>query len=197
MPPEVPDIPRPAVLIFSKTNGYRHDSIAQAVPAVESLVAARGSSSFATENAAVFHPAHLAKFDVVVFASATGDMFTPPQRKAFEDWLAAGHGFVGLDGAAVDSHPDWYKTILGYHNSSATPAAATSFPPPTSSRSTARIPRRATCPNAGAGPTNITAGTPRPPPIPMSSHGSTKRGCGSTPNIGCAARKEGKGCGGR
>lgn len=128
VPPEVPDIPRPAVLIFSKTNGYRHDSIAEAVPAVESLVAARGWSSFATENAAVFNPAELAKFDVVVFASATGDMFTPPQRKAFEDWLAAGRGFVGLHGAAVDSHPDWYKAILGYHKFIGHPGGADQFP---------------------------------------------------------------------
>ena len=67
---EPPAIP-PAVLIDSKTNGFRHDSIAQAVPAIAKLAAARGWSAFATENAAVFNPGQLARFDLVVFASAS------------------------------------------------------------------------------------------------------------------------------
>ena len=45
--PALPELKHPAVLIVSKTNGYRHDSIAQAVPAIEKLVKARGWSSFA------------------------------------------------------------------------------------------------------------------------------------------------------
>lgn len=111
--PELPSLKRPAILIFSKTNGWRHDSIPQAVRAIEKLVRARGWSSYATENAAVFNPAQLAKFDTVVFASATGDMFTPDQRAAFQGYLAGGHGFVALHGAGDGSHPDWYQKILG------------------------------------------------------------------------------------
>jgi hypothetical protein len=80
--PALPPLKRPAILIFSKTNAFRHDSIAQAVPAIEKLVRARGWSSYATENAAVFNPNQLARFDAVVFASATGDWFTPEQRAA-------------------------------------------------------------------------------------------------------------------
>ena len=80
---EPPAIP-PAVLIVSKTNGFRHDSIAQAVPAIAKLAAARGWSAFATENAAVFNPGQLARFDLVVFASASGEMFTPEQAAAFQ-----------------------------------------------------------------------------------------------------------------
>src|SRR5687768_7124458 len=90
VPPQLP----PAVLIVSKTNGFRHDSIADAVPAIERLVAARGWSSFATENAAVFNPEQLARFDLVVFASASGEMFTPEQAAAFQAWVARGNGFV-------------------------------------------------------------------------------------------------------
>ena len=71
VPPELPEIVRPAVLIVSKTNGFRHDSIAEAVPAIERLAAARGWAHFATENAAVFNPEQLARFDLVVFASAS------------------------------------------------------------------------------------------------------------------------------
>ncbi|MBE1528093.1 hypothetical protein GGC65_002549 [Sphingopyxis sp. OAS728] len=113
VPPELPALTRPAVLIISKTNGYRHDSIAEAVPAIEALVKARGWSSFATENAAVFNPRQLAKFDVIVFASASGDIYTSDQRAAFQSWIANGGGFVGLHSAGDGSHPDWVVKIRG------------------------------------------------------------------------------------
>jgi len=58
--PRLPALKRPAILIFSKTNSYRHDSIPAAVAAVEKRVRARGWSAYATENAAVFNPAALA-----------------------------------------------------------------------------------------------------------------------------------------
>lgn len=111
--PELPALRRPAILVFSKTNSFRHDSIPQAVRAIEKLVRARGWSAYATENAAIFNPAQLAKFDAVVFASATGDMFTPDQRAAFLGYLAGGRGFVALHGAGDGSHPGWYQQILG------------------------------------------------------------------------------------
>ncbi len=108
--PELPPLRHPAVLIFSKTNGYRHGpAIEAAVPAIRALVEKRGWSAYATENAAVFNPAQLARFDVVVFASATGDLFTPEQREAFKAWIERGGGFVGLHGAGDASNPwPWY-----------------------------------------------------------------------------------------
>lgn len=111
--PELPALGRPAVLIVSKTNGYRHDSIEQAVPAIEALVRARGWSSYATENAAVFNPRDLAKFDVIVFANASGDIYTPDQRDAFQAFIARGGGFVGLHSAGDGSHPDWFVKMRG------------------------------------------------------------------------------------
>ncbi|MDT8759764.1 ThuA domain-containing protein [Sphingomonas psychrotolerans] len=125
--PTLPPLRRPAILIFSKTNSYRHDSIPAAVAAVEKMVRARGWSSYATENAAVFNPAQLARFDAVVFASASGDLFTPEQRVAFQQWIAAGHGFVGLHAAGDGSHPDWYQAMLGYGGYTGHPGGADQF----------------------------------------------------------------------
>jgi type 1 glutamine amidotransferase len=112
-PPELPEFGRPAVLIVSKTNGFRHDSIAEAVPAIERLVAARGWGSFATENAAVFNPEQLARFDLVVFASASGDLFTADQAAAFQAWVAEGNGFVALHATGDASLPDWFDEMIG------------------------------------------------------------------------------------
>ena len=125
--PEIPDIPRPAVLIVSKTNGYRHDSIEQAVPAIEAIAAARGWSSYATENAAVFNPEALAKFDVIVFANASGDIYTSAQRAAFQAFLAKGGGFVGLHSAGDGSHPGWFVKMRGNGNFTGHPGGADQF----------------------------------------------------------------------
>lgn len=125
--PTLPALRRSAILIFSKTNSYRHDSIPATVAAVGKLVRARGWSVYATENAAVFNPAQLARFDAVVFASATGDLFTPEQRAAFQRWIAAGHGFVGLHGAGDGSHPEWYQQMLGYGGYTGHPGGADQF----------------------------------------------------------------------
>lgn len=127
--PQLPVLTRPAVLIISKTNGYRHDSIAQAVPAIERLVKARGWSSFATENAAVFNPSQLAKFDVIVFASASGDIYTPNQRAAFQSWIAKGGGWVGLHSAGDGSHPDWVVRMRGNGKFIGHPGGADQFQP--------------------------------------------------------------------
>jgi type 1 glutamine amidotransferase len=111
--PRLPELASPAVLIVSKTNGFRHDSIAEAVPAIAKLAAARGWSAYATENAAVFNPAQLARFDLVVFASASGEMFTPEQAAAFQAWVAEGHGFVAFHATGDASMPDWFDAMIG------------------------------------------------------------------------------------
>jgi type 1 glutamine amidotransferase len=106
--PELPaTMSRPAILIFSKTNGFRHDHIPTSNPAIERLVRARGWSAYVTENAAVFNPAQLARFDAVVFNSVSGSPFTPDQRAAFQDWVSKGGGFVGLHGAGGDNSYAW------------------------------------------------------------------------------------------
>jgi len=125
--PTLPPLKHPAILVFSKTNSFRHDSIPAATAAIEKIVRARGWSVYATENAAIFNPAQLVRFDAVVFASATGDLFTPDQRAAFQAWLASGHGFVGLHGAGDGSHPDWYQALLGYGGYTGHPGGADQF----------------------------------------------------------------------
>lgn len=125
--PDLPALRRPAVLIFSKTNSYRHDSIPDSIRAVSALARKRGWSVYASENAAIFNPDQLARFDLIVFASATGDMLTPVQRGAFEKWIAAGHGFVGLHGAGDGSHPAWYQAMLGYSGYTGHPGGGDQF----------------------------------------------------------------------
>ena len=97
-----------AVLIFSKTNGFRDGAqIAAANRALEKIAQQRGWSSYTTENAAVFNPAQLSRFKVVVWNSVSGDVLRPDQRVSLRKWLEHGGGFVGLHGAGGDPQYAW------------------------------------------------------------------------------------------
>ncbi|MER7561808.1 ThuA domain-containing protein [Streptomyces sp. NPDC097941] len=94
------------VLVFSKTAGFRHDSIPEGVAAVRELGASAGFSVDATEDAAAFTPRNLRRYDAVVFLSTTGDVLDPTQQRAFEGYIRHGGGYVGIH-AAADTEYDW------------------------------------------------------------------------------------------
>ena len=86
-----------AVLVFTKTNGFRHkDGILGGLRAFDELSKRHGFAVFATENGAIFNPDDLKRFDVVVFLNATGDMLSENQETAFKEWLQAGGGWLGI-----------------------------------------------------------------------------------------------------
>ncbi len=102
------------VLLFSRTTGFRHDSIAVAVPALQQVGAARGWTVDATEDPLAFTPENLAVYDVVVFLLTTGDVLDEQQQQAFEQFVALGRGYVGVHSAS-DTEYDWpwYGEMLG------------------------------------------------------------------------------------
>jgi type 1 glutamine amidotransferase len=108
-PPALPaEIARPAILVFSKTNGFRHE---EAIPAANAMLTQmakdNGWGHFQTENGATFDPAILSRFDAVVFNNVSGDVFTPAQRQALKGFIESGGGFVGIHGAGGDPSYDW------------------------------------------------------------------------------------------
>jgi len=109
VPPTLPaELPAPALLVFSKTNSFRHvEGIEGGARALEALAREHGWGLLHTENGAVFNPNDLARFDVVVFLNASGDMLSADQERAFQTWFEAGGGWLGIHGAGDDSHADW------------------------------------------------------------------------------------------
>lgn len=109
VPPVLPaDLGSPAILIFSKTNGFRNDGQIQAANrALEAIARRNGWASYTTEDAAVFNPAQLSRFRATVWNSTSGDILTTQQRGDFKAWLEAGGGFVGLHGAGGDLSYAW------------------------------------------------------------------------------------------
>jgi len=108
-PPAIPaNLPRPAILVFSKTNAFRHEeSIPPGNAFFAELAKQKGWGYFQTENGAAFSPEVLAKFDAVVFNNVSGDVFTPDQQAAFKDFLESGGGYVGVHAAGDNSHQAW------------------------------------------------------------------------------------------
>ncbi|MER7402695.1 ThuA domain-containing protein [Streptomyces sp. NPDC000070] len=94
------------VLVFSKTAGFRHDSIPEGVAAVRQLGEQGGFTVDATENAGAFTSSNLRRYDAVVFLSTTGDVLDARQQRAFEGYIRAGGGYVGVH-AAADTEYDW------------------------------------------------------------------------------------------
>ncbi|MFC3894031.1 ThuA domain-containing protein [Lentzea rhizosphaerae] len=102
------------VLVFSKTAGFRHDSIPNGIQMIRELGAANNFTVTATEDAAQFTTANLAQYEAVVFLSTTGDVLNATQQSAFESYVRGGGGYVGIHSAA-DTEYDWpfYGELVG------------------------------------------------------------------------------------
>jgi type 1 glutamine amidotransferase len=105
---------QPNVLVFSKTAGFRHDSIPAGIAALKGLAEQHGFGLTQTEDATQFADPTLATFAAVVFRSTTGDVLIAGEEAAFERYIAAGHGYVGIH-AAADCEYNWayYGGLVG------------------------------------------------------------------------------------
>ncbi|WP_327327049.1 ThuA domain-containing protein [Streptomyces sp. NBC_01210] len=109
-----PDRTAKRVLVFSKTAGFRHDSIPAGIAALKELGKSSNIAVDATEEAAQFTTSNLARYDAVVFLSTTGDVLGADQQKAFENYVSTGGGYMGVH-AAADTEYDWafYGGLVG------------------------------------------------------------------------------------
>jgi cytochrome c len=106
--------PEKRVLVFSKTAGFRHSSIPAGKTAIIKLGKETGFSVDTTENAAVFTDKNLPKYSAVIFLNTTGNVLNDKQQDAFERYIQAGGGYVGIH-AATDTEYDWpwYNKLSG------------------------------------------------------------------------------------
>src|SRR5437870_6084547 len=105
---------KPRVLVFSKTTGFRHSSIPNGIAAIQKLGEQNGFDVDTTENADLFNDSTLKKYSAVIFLNTTGDVLDYRQEAAFERYIQAGGGFVGVH-SATDTEYDWgwYGRLAG------------------------------------------------------------------------------------
>lgn len=102
------------VLVFSKTEGFRHSSIPNGITAIQQLGINNNFEVDATEDATVFTFENLVQYDAVIFLSTTGNVLSSNQEAAFEQYIQSGGGYVGIH-AASDTEYDWpwYGELVG------------------------------------------------------------------------------------
>jgi type 1 glutamine amidotransferase len=105
-----------SVLLFSKTAGWHHESILAGVPAIRALGELHDFKVFWTDDAnRVFNDRELAKYKAVIFLCTTGDVLNDQQQAAFERYIKAGGGFVGIHSASDTEYEwPWYTKMVGH-----------------------------------------------------------------------------------
>ena len=96
----------PGLLVFSRTVGFRHDSIPAAAACLKRFADRQGWEIVFTEDPSAFTPGNLARFDVAVFLMTRGDVLGPAEEAAFQGFIRSGKGFVGIHTATI-TEIDW------------------------------------------------------------------------------------------
>lgn len=104
----------PKVLVFSKTTGYRHQSIGAGKLALIKLGKENGFDVDTTENANAFREDNLKQYSAVIFLSTTLDVLDKYQQSEFKRFIEAGGGYVGIHAAADTEYEwPWYGKLVG------------------------------------------------------------------------------------
>lgn len=114
------------VLVFARDADYHHASIPAALAAIRKLADENGFEIDTTKEASKFNDANLKKYAAVMFVNTTGDVLDYRQEAAFERYIQAGGGFVGIH-AAADTEYDWGwygRLVGGYFNGHPEPQEA-------------------------------------------------------------------------
>lgn len=104
----------PAVLVFTKTTGFRHASIPAGVEAVKAVASELGLDIEHTEDADVHAPDRLIDFRAVVWLSTSGDVLDELGRAALADYVTGGGGWFGIHNAS-NAEVSWpyFRELVG------------------------------------------------------------------------------------
>ncbi|KAJ7583643.1 class I glutamine amidotransferase-like protein [Mycena floridula] len=110
------------ILLYSATQGFRHDSIPVAIQALQSNQSSINVVFDSTEDQTQFSDQNLANYDAIMFLSTTGEVLDDNGKAAFQKYLDLGGNFVAVHsasdslvnttffgheiGAFFDYHPD-------------------------------------------------------------------------------------------
>ncbi|WP_229796469.1 ThuA domain-containing protein [Thermomonas carbonis] len=102
------------ILVFTRTSGWRHDSIPVAIETLRELGGEAGLQVEHSEDPMQFDADTLSRYRAVVFANTTLDVLDVAQQQAFERFVGAGGGYIGIHSAA-DTEYDWawYGELVG------------------------------------------------------------------------------------
>lgn len=96
------------ILVFSRTEGYRHDAIPFGNKAIELMGKKTGAfETLFSEEMSAFEPENLKEFDAIILNNTTDLKFEDPVlRKSLLDFVRSGKGLMGIH-ATTDNFYDW------------------------------------------------------------------------------------------
>ncbi|WWC91703.1 uncharacterized protein L201_006649 [Kwoniella dendrophila CBS 6074] len=89
----------PKILVYTYTDGFRHDSIPTAIEVLSREKVNWGLDFDFTENKTLFNEEYLKEYDALMFISVTGEAFGREGEKAFQKYLQSGGNFIGVHAA--------------------------------------------------------------------------------------------------
>jgi len=102
------------VLLFSKTTGFRHESIEKGVATLTQLLSENEIEVQHSEKSYLFTTEKLKEFKTIVFLNTTGDILNDAQKLAFQNYIRQGGGFVGIHAASDTEYSwPWYGQLVG------------------------------------------------------------------------------------
>ena len=102
------------ILVFAKTNGYHHESIADGLVAIQKMGKENNFAVDTTTDSLKFSEANLRQYKAIVFLSTTGKVLGTEQETALQNFIRNGGGFVGIHAAAdCEYNWPWYGKLVG------------------------------------------------------------------------------------
>lgn len=102
------------ILVFSKTEEYRHVSITDGKEMFLDLGAKNNFEVDTTENANYFVDDSLKNYNAIVFLNTTGEILDFSQRSALKRFVESGGGVMGVHGASGAEYSwPWFGKLMG------------------------------------------------------------------------------------
>ncbi|MEM7575729.1 MAG: ThuA domain-containing protein [Bacteroidota bacterium] len=101
-------------LLITETDGWHHESIVAGIPALEGLAERHDFQLDRFQSGQTLTEAALQNYQVVIFLNTTRDIFNEEEEAAFEKFIQAGNGFVGIHAASDTEYEwEWFTQLVG------------------------------------------------------------------------------------
>jgi|GEM_PF-800691 len=103
-----------SILLYTKANEFAHESRHAGIEAINKLSSKFNFNAFATEDSSHFIEENLAKYDVIIFLSTSGNVLDDNGKSSLKNFINKGGGFVGIHASTdTEYNWEWYGELIG------------------------------------------------------------------------------------
>lgn len=104
------------ILVFTKTNDYRHESIPAGIDALKIIAGDKGWGMFTTEDSTYFTEGNLKKYEVIIFLLTSGDILGEEEQNSIQKSVESGTGLLAIHGGTFTEETwPWFSNAIGGH----------------------------------------------------------------------------------